>query len=317
MAYKGWLIYDEAGWTRNKWFAEHLAECAPKYGLQLELKVLPTEGMEWRESESDLQSKILHQIISEGEQAEAPDFAIMRVIAPDLSRVLEAKGIRLFNNARTAGIANNKWTTYEKALQWGLTVLETKLLGKTVREECGCDATEECSGLSGNRLTYPLVIKAVAGHGGSQVYWAEDAMQQETILRELSEQGLTAEEIILQRPCSEPGKDMRVYVLGEKIYQAVLRWSSRDFRSNFSLGGEIALTEVNDEQRTIIERLYQELQYDFVGIDFISHNGQWILNEIEDVVGTRMLYQLTDRDVVQDYLAYIAAQLRVQKETEI
>lgn len=317
MAYKGWLIYDEAGWTRNKWFAEHLAECAPKCGLELELKILPTDGKEWREVAGELQSKILRQIISERKETGEPDFAIVRVIAPQLSQVLEEKGVRLFNNARTARITNNKWTTYEKALQWGMSVLETKLLGKIGREECGCDVAVGCGELSGNGFTYPIVIKAVAGHGGSQVYWAEDGERQEKILQELLGQGLTAEEIILQKPCSEPGKDMRVYVLGEKIYQAVLRTSPRDFRSNFSLGGEITLTEVTDEQRTIIERLYQELQFDFVGIDFISHDGQWILNEIEDVVGTRMLYQLTDRDVVQDYLAYIAAQLRVQKEREI
>ena len=307
MACKGWLIYDEAGWARNKWFAEHLTECAPKCGLELELKILPTEGQEWREAGAALKDSILQHIINNWEQNVAPDFTIVRVIAPELSEVLEAKGVRVFNNALTARVANNKWMTYEKALQWELPMLKTQL----VREEYGCDANVKCGGLSGDMLPYPMVIKAVAGHGGSQVYWAEDAAQQEKILQELYGQGLTTQEIILQKPCSEPGRDMRVYVLGDEIYQAVLRSSDRDFRSNFSLGGEIALTEVTDEQRMIIERLHQKLQFDFVGIDFIFHKGQWILNEIEDVVGTRMLYRLTDRDVVQDYLAYIAAKLRV------
>jgi len=45
---------------------------------------------------------------------------------------------------------------------------------------------------------------------------------------------------------------------------------------------------------------------DFVGIDFIFSDGKPYLNEIEDVVGTRMLYKLTDLDPAKMYIEYIA-----------
>ena len=52
------------------------------------------------------------------------------------------------------------------------------------------------------------------------------------------------------------------------------------------------------------------LDFDFVGIDFIlDENGQFLFNEIEDVVGTRTLYKHYEIDVVQTYLKYIKKQL--------
>ncbi|MBQ7934608.1 MAG: ATP-grasp domain-containing protein, partial [Lachnospiraceae bacterium] len=310
--HKGWLIYDEAGFKRNKWFAEHLLECAPEYGLELEVKVLPTEGLEYRELTGEKQNQILQKLLGEADLAlqvnrkmsahyEEGHWAIMRVIAPELSRALEAVGWRLLNNAMTAQIGNNKWLTYQNALKWEVPVLETHLLAQYQSQACPSPAHPDAEEVP----AYPQVIKAVAGHGGSQVFWADNEQQREQMIRQLLGQGITPEEIICQQACSEPGKDMRVYVLGGKIYRAILRSSNRDFRSNFSLGGQIALAEPTREQRMVIDRLYEKLQFDFVGIDFIMHEGKWILNEIEDVVGTRMIYQLTDKDPVRDYLAYI------------
>lgn len=307
--HKGWLIYDEVGIKRNKWFAEHLLECAPEYGLELELKILPTEGGEVWELPREKQDSIRDALLMEvhGKKTTVSEiFVIMRVIAPRISLALEQLGIRVFNNGITTRVANDKWQTYQKALEWGLPVLDTCL----VKERTMADgsAEQDVPGLPRvvSRMQYPQVLKAVSGHGGSQVFWADNEQQRTQIIRELTEQGVTPEEIICQQTCSEPGKDMRVYVLGGAIYCAVLRSAKGDFRSNFSLGGQIALAELTREQQRVIDRLYEELQFDFVGIDFIAHEGGWILNEIEDVVGTRMIYQLTDKDPVRDYLAYIS-----------
>ena len=43
---------------------------------------------------------------------------------------------------------------------------------------------------------------------------------------------------------------------------------------------------------------------DFVGIDFLA-DKELIFNEVEDVVGTRMLYETTDKDAARLYSEYI------------
>ena len=57
--------------------------------------------------------------------------------------------------------------------------------------------------------------------------------------------------------------------------------------------------------KKIAEKLFEELDCDFVGIDFIKLRGGWVLNEAEDVVGTRMLYSLTQIDAAELYLRHI------------
>ena len=53
---------------------------------------------------------------------------------------------------------------------------------------------------------------------------------------------------------------------------------------------------------TLFADLANEFDSFFVGIDFIVDKGNWIVNEMEDPVGTRMLYQTSSKNVVSDYV---------------
>ena len=55
----------------------------------------------------------------------------------------------------------------------------------------------------------------------------------------------------------------------------------------------------------MVNKVIDIFDFGFVGIDFMFSDGQMIFNEIEDVVGARMLYHLTDLDVVDIYVAHI------------
>ena len=55
----------------------------------------------------------------------------------------------------------------------------------------------------------------------------------------------------------------------------------------------------------IIEKVLSHMNFDFAGIDLIYHNGHPVLNEIEDVVGSRMLYNYTDINAGKEYIRYI------------
>jgi glutathione synthase/RimK-type ligase-like ATP-grasp enzyme len=62
--------------------------------------------------------------------------------------------------------------------------------------------------------------------------------------------------------------------------------------------------------KKIVKKLYRELGFDFVGIDFIFHNGKLVLNEIEDPVGCRMLYSFGKIDAIKKYLKRIKKHLK-------
>jgi len=61
----------------------------------------------------------------------------------------------------------------------------------------------------------------------------------------------------------------------------------------------------------MVQILHANLHFDFVGVDFIRDGGAWILNEIEDSVGCRMLYKTSKIDVAKEYLRYVANRERM------
>lgn len=151
-------------------------------------------------------------------------------------------------------------------------------------------------------IPYPAVIKSCSGHGGSEVYFIQDAKAYREWIEHSCQAG---QAYVLQQAASDLGKDVRVYVVGNQISASVLRTSDEDFRSNYCLGGQVRLYELSQEERELVERVISGLSIGMAGIDFIFHDGRMVFNEIEDMAGARGLYSLTDYDLVDDYVCYI------------
>ena len=113
------------------------------------------------------------------------------------------------------------------------------------------------------------------------------------------------EDYLIQQSCSDLGKDVRVYIIGNEIVASVLRTSTESFKSTYSLGGRAELYELNKEERQMVHAITKKLPLDFAGIDFTFHKGRAVFNEIEDAVGARMLYAVSDTDIVQLFINYI------------
>lgn len=210
-----------------------------------------------------------------------PDFAIVRFICPLLNDYFQSHGVRVFNNALTTRIACDKWLTYEFLLDNGMPVLQTELCFK-------------------QSMPFPLVAKSRDGHGGSEVFWVKNKTALERVKNILD-----CNDFILQKPSDILGKDMRVYAVGGEIVACVLRTSKTDFRSNFSLGGSVALTQPDEQQKKLVKKLYELLRYDFVGIDFLPTENGWVINEIEDSAGARMLYSISDTDIASLMIQHV------------
>lgn len=210
-----------------------------------------------------------------------PDFAIVRFICPLLNDYFQSHGVRVFNNALTARVACDKWLTYQFLSDNGMPVLETELCFHQT-------------------MSFPLVAKSRDGHGGNEVFWVENEPALEKVKNTL---GCT--DFIVQKPSDILGKDMRVYAVGGEIIACVLRTAKTDFRSNFSLGGSVTLVQADEKQKKLVKQLYELLHFDFVGIDFLPTKNGWVINEIEDSAGARMLYSLSDMDIACTMIEHV------------
>ena len=149
------------------------------------------------------------------------------------------------------------------------------------------------------------MVKAAGGCGGRQVFRCDTEEEYRMRLAQIAPDGAVAQPL-----CDTPGRDVRAYVLGNRIVQAMERYSdSADFRSNFGLHGHARKTELTPEMAGYVNRAARLLQFGLVGVDFVFHQGRPYLNEIEDAVGTRMLYQYTDLQIVDDYMDFILREL--------
>ncbi len=214
----------------------------------------------------------------------ACDFVINRSRFSCISREAEESGKISINNEKTVDIANDKWKTYRLFRKLDLPCMETFLPGQNV--------------------PYPFVVKSRDGHGGSEVFLVKNEAEYRAVEKTLGETPF-----ILQALCDEPGVGVRAYVMGNQVMAAVKRTSEADFRSNFSLGGQVELFELTREQMRMVRILQRVLDSDYIGVDFIRHQGQWVANEIEDAAGARMLYRLGDVDFVGRYWDQIQRRL--------
>ncbi len=214
---------------------------------------------------------------------DAPEVVVSRIRDSDILSQLEDYGSTVYNRSSVCRICNDKSYTYSFVKSLGIPILPFSFPDQDLPPGP------------------PWVVKSCTGHGGTEVFKADSKEEANRFISELE-----GRKPIVQSFASDPGKDMRVYVLGGRIIATVLRSSDKDFRANFKLGGKAEVVETPDDVKTMVKRIVPELMADFIGIDFVFGDGKVYLNEIEDVVGTRMLYALTDLDPARIYMEYVA-----------
>lgn len=269
----GWLVYNREDYAKNSEFAGLIMERGGGFGLDIRLKF----AGELQAGEGGMASEAL------------PAFVINRTRDWLLGRGFEQCGRSVFNSPEVSRIGNDKIESHALAARLGLPQVAIH----------ACRNRPEDVARHG--LGYPVVLKNPHGHGGSEVFLARDEGE---LLAFASK--LTCDCVLVQRLCGRPGADVRVYVMGGRILTAVRRHSSEDFRANLSLGGCVAPYELNERERGMAERIIDALWLDYAGIDFIfDADGGFLFNEIEDVVGSRSLYQLGLCDAAGLFAEYI------------
>lgn len=264
-----WIIYDKEDYDKNKLYFKMHVERGKKHNITFTLV---------------FSDEITYKNL--------PDIAIMRSRDYKITEKLELLGVKVCNNSYVSRLCNNKWSTYELVKKLDIPVVFTKLIA---------------IGTSINTLNNIAdkknkVIKTVDGHGGNEVYLLENF---------INERKSIEKDMVLQLLVEGEGKDLRVYVVDNKIVSSVLRTATDGFKSNYSLGGKIEQYNLSKDEEEIVYKIidlfrentckYSVSGLFYVGIDFIiDKDNQLIFNEIEDVVGSRMLYNTSDIDIV-DY----------------
>ncbi len=267
-----WLIYDSVGAKTNQDYIRMHMDIGRKYDISFRLVIA-----------DDVTD------ISRPREGDKPRFAIVRTIQPGITRLLESFHIPTFNDSHVSEIANHKG----KAIRYIESNTDVPAIPTMT-----FDNHHLCADLLSR---YPHhVIKSVDGHGGKQVFMTDDSLED-------IRGGIGESDFVIQPFVDGPGKDVRFYIIGDRIVGAIERRACSGFRSNYSLGGEVHTYVWSDDDICKVDKICSLFSFGLVGIDFIvSDNGDLMFNEIEDVVGARMLYQCRpDIALLQQYFTFI------------
>lgn len=200
------------------------------------------------------------------------DFVVNRSNDYTVAKHYEKQGIRVFNPSSLSKIANNKQLCYDYMEDSGIEIMPTRYASP------------------------PFVKKPRNDHGGNGVIMCHSADDYD-------------ESMVCQAVASDLGRDVRIWVLGGEIICSILRKSDTDFRSNYCLGGSAEIYTLSSDEKALVNAIISLVDGDYYGIDFVFNNGKMVFNEIEDTVGARMVYDLTDIDILDMYIDYISCQL--------
>lgn len=291
---KAWLIYDSFEARRNAAYIQiYFAACARR---QINLRLLIAERIQF--GLVDNCAVIYYNQV----RLDKPDFVICRTINPGLTYQLELLGLPTFNNYHVSSICNDKGRTYQYVSRAKIRIMDTLIISRYPDRMGGLPpgVTPKLP----DSFAFPLVIKPANGKGGQQVRLLRDQAEFNQAWA-----ALPPGDAIIQKVASDMGKDVRVYVIGRRIVAAMLRVSLTDFRSNYCLGGRAEIYTLGAKEQAMVHQVIDLFDFGLVGIDFVFDQGQMVFNEIEDVVGSRMLYARTGIDIAAEYIDAIQARI--------
>lgn len=216
-----------------------------------------------------------------------------------LGRALERMGYRLYNCADAIEACDNKALTFEM-LQGICRMPKTVKIPMTFNT-IGYDdlSFEEYIGSS---LGYPYVIKECLGSYGGQVYLATTPDKAHSILKMIEGKDCIAQEFIGE----SKGRDLRAYVVGDRVVAAMERRNDRDFRSNIANGGKSSPIDISPEQERLAVDAAHGLGLDFAGVDILfGKNDEPILCEVNSNAQFAALLAATGIDVTDHIYSHI------------
>ncbi|MEM1606014.1 MAG: lysine biosynthesis protein LysX [Fervidicoccaceae archaeon] len=266
-----------------RWEERALIEAARELGVELKLIHLHSVYMPIGSSDKDHVDIALQRALS-------------HAIALNSTIALESANIRVINNSLSTAIAMNKLWTAQILVSRGIKVPRTII---AFEHEPSIKAVEALGG-------YPVVIKPIDGSWGRLVSLARDHEELRSLLEHRSFIPNPIMRIfMIQEFIKKPGRDIRVFVIGEEAPVAIYR-ASEHWITNTARGGVALPAKVDSELEEIAIKTAKAIGGEFMGIDvFEDPERGYIVNEVNAVPEFKNTVRVTGYKVHVKVIEYI------------
>ena len=207
---------------------------------------------------------------------------------------MESKGLFVINNKDTINLCANKYNTTVKLMVDGVPVPRTCLINNIGELD---EALEKIGG------KFPLIVKTLRGSAGIGVSRIDSRESLTGVLQSLWKHRAN----LLLQEFLDCDFDVRTIVLDGKIIGCMRRSKiAGDFRSNFSLGGEVEPYELTPEEKKIVLTSARASGAFFCGVDHMVADGKPYVIEVNASPGSKGMQKATGINVIEELMNYIS-----------
>lgn len=223
-----------------------------------------------------------------------PDAVLMRCYDFALSTQLELLDIPVFNSTKSMQLCRNKLHSHQQLQSEDLNLPNTIFATSSLPYQTVASRLE-------NEI---FIVKGLEGSQGEEVFLIKNEDDYSAAKKHLDDNFLAQSFI-----ATSHGKDVRVYVVGEKVVGCVQRKATSGFRSNYAQGATISEYKTTPEIENIAKKCRKAIGFDFAGIDLLFGEKGFVICEINGNAGFRTITQVSDVDLPNEMFSYIKSAL--------
>ncbi|MBN2529956.1 MAG: RimK family alpha-L-glutamate ligase [Deltaproteobacteria bacterium] len=211
-----------------------------------------------------------------------------------LIKQFELMGIHVLNREEAVMNAKNKLRNLQVLTEHNIPIPKTYV----VSHAGDLDAALKDIG------RFPIILKTPSGSQGKGVAIVESKRGLKSII-EMFDNG---EPIVLQQYVKEAsGKDIRVFVVGNRIIGAMARETTQrgEFRSNFHLGGKVSMADLSDHEKTLAMAATKACSLDVAGVDILRTKEGPRVIEVNANPGLEGITMATGKDIAGEIIRFM------------
>ncbi|QNJ11186.1 alpha-L-glutamate ligases/ RimK family protein [Synechococcus sp. M16.1] len=215
-----------------------------------------------------------------------------------ITRQFEAMGIRVLNAAEPIKRSRDKLLASQLFVRHGLSMPVTGFASSPLD-------TKDLIKMVGGA---PLILKLLEGAQGRGVVLAETQKAAESVINAMK--SLNANLLVQEFIKEAGGKDLRCFVIGNKVVSAIERTAAMgDFRSNIHQGGSAQAVRIRPEERKLAVAATRALGLDVAGVDIIRSERGPLLLEVNSSPGLEGIETATGKDLAGQMIQEVERKL--------
>jgi [lysine-biosynthesis-protein LysW]---L-2-aminoadipate ligase len=219
-----------------------------------------------------------------------------------ISKIFEAQGVPVVNNSLIAETCGDKYMTSQLLVK---NKIPTPRVMMAFSEESALAAVE--------KIGYPCVMKPVVGSWARLISKINDRHAAESIIEHKKVLGDYHHSIFyIQEYVDKPGRDIRAFIVGNKVICAIYR-SSLHWITNTARGGEASNCPITPELKEICEKTSKvilEKGEGLIALDLFETEKGLTVNEVNHTMEFRNSIKTTGVNIPEKMVDYV---LKIRK----